>query len=89
MKEQTKKDIRNILIICFLIFCHFLMYMGIKQIAPEPMILNNEFDDQIPFLKEFIIPYYIWWPMLFLVPFYISRKSDKDFLIYGIAYLSC
>ncbi len=57
MKEQTKKDIRNILIILALVFFDVLIYMTSKQFPNEPLILNNEIEDKIPLVPVFIIPY--------------------------------
>lgn len=89
MKEQTKKDIRNILIILALVFFDVLIYMTSKQFPNEPLILNNEIEDKIPLVPVFIIPYILWWVLIIIVPFYISRKSDKAFMIYVFTFAIC
>lgn len=39
--------------------------------------LSTEFDSKLPFIKEFIIPYVIWYPFVFIFLIYICLKDKK------------
>jgi len=39
--------------------------------------LSGEFDSKLPFLKEFIIPYLIWYPFIFILLIYIYYKDKR------------
>ncbi|KOA21510.1 PAP2 superfamily protein [Clostridium homopropionicum DSM 5847] len=41
--------------------------------------LSTEFDSKIPFIKEFIIPYIIWYPFIFIFMIYICFKDKKAY----------
>jgi len=39
--------------------------------------LSTEFDSKLPFIKEFIIPYIIWYPFIFILLIYIFYKDKR------------
>ncbi|WP_125152582.1 phosphatase PAP2 family protein [Clostridium rectalis] len=40
-------------------------------------IIATDFDKYTPFLKEFIIPYILWYPFIFFTLFYLCVKNKK------------
>ncbi|MBU5483544.1 phosphatase PAP2 family protein [Clostridium sp. MSJ-11] len=66
---------------------HMLSLVSIPIINVFYALLNNanrgvytiitEVDRNIPFVKEFIVPYIIWYPFIFLTLFYLCTKDLK------------
>ncbi|GAA0718762.1 phosphatase PAP2 family protein [Clostridium malenominatum] len=68
---------------------HMLSLISIPIVNVFYTLLNNsnrgvytiitEFDRNIPFLKEFIIPYIIWYPFIIFTLFYLCMKNLKTY----------
>lgn len=84
-----KKDIKTFAIIVVILLIYFGLYFFAKQFVVNPTILNNEIEDKIPLIPVFILFYMAWYFLLVIVPFILSRKSDKYFKIYCVSYVLC
>lgn len=61
-----------------------IFYYMAKVFQGEPNIIGGIIDTKIPFCNIFIIPYCIWYVLIFTVPYYLYIK-DKDALSKYIA----
>ena len=88
MKKFIKKiELKPLLITIGLIIFQSILFFCLKLIQGEPHLIGNFIDEKIPFIKYFIIPYYIWFVMLVGIPYYLYKK-DKDTLAkYIISYV--
>lgn len=82
-----KKEVKPYLIIIVSILIQTLLYLISKSLINEPHILTSSFDDKIPFIIYSIIPYSLWYFLLFIIPI-IFYKSDKNlFIKYILSFL--
>ena len=63
---MKKIEVKPILISLCLIIFQSLIYLISKQIQGTPNIIGGVIDNKIPFIVYFIIPYVIWYLMLFM-----------------------
>lgn len=61
----------------FLILLAWFEYLE-KTIVPK-YIMHSEYDAYIPFIKEFVIPYYIWYFYIAICFLYLGLTSKKEF----------
>ena len=54
-----------------------IIYFGIKLFINNYNLVNIPLDDKIPFIKEFIYIYMIWYPFL-IFNYYIIYKTNKE-----------
>ena len=90
MKKLLKKiEFKPLLIIIGLVIFQSIIFFALKLVQGEPHLIGNFIDEKIPFIKYFIIPYYIWFILLIGLPYYYYKK-DKDILAkYVISYVVC
>ena len=90
MKKLIKKiELKPLLISIGLILFQSILFFALRPLQGEPHLIGNFIDAKIPFIKYFIIPYYIWFGMILAMPYYYYKK-DKDLLSkYIISYMVC
>ncbi len=84
MKNKEKR-ILVILIICVII--QSIFYALTKVCASTPTVLTSEIDNKIVFNTLAIIPYCLWYIMLFTVPFMFYKNDKNLFMKYIVSYL--
>lgn len=87
--KLTKQDLRSLGIIALLLIWHFGLYFSSNIFVKNPTILNNPIEDKIPNVHFFVIFYLTWYFLLIIVPFILSRHSQKYFKIYCVTYMLC
>ena len=90
MKKFIKKiEFKPLLIAVGIVLFQAILFFALRPIQGEPHLIGNFIDDEIPFIKYFIIPYYAWFVLIFAIPYYLY-KTDKDLLTkYVISYVVC
>ncbi len=84
-KIEFKPLITTILLITFQTACYFIS----KMLEGTPHLIGNSIDDFIPFNMIFIIPYCLWYLLIFVVPYYIYKKDKDLFIRYIYCYILC
>lgn len=88
MKEKIKYYLKPLLISALAVIGQLTIYKLSVVFQNNPTLIGNNIDNKIPFIIYFIIPYTIWYILLFLMPIIIHKKDKKDFTRYIITYLS-
>ncbi len=68
-----------------LVLFQSLKYNLIKNLNLKTTIIGHQIDESIPFIPEFVYFYYIWYLLVFFVPFVIYLYSKKHFIRYALA----
>lgn len=77
------------LIILGTIVFQSILYMLARLIQGNPHIIGEVMDSKIPFIIYFIVPYCLWYFLIFIIPM-IYYKSDKNlFTKYILCFLLC
>ena len=84
-KIEYKPLILTVALIVFQSFCYFVS----KFFEGNPNLIGGVIDSKIPFNVGFIIPYCIWYLLIFLIPYYLYKKDKNIFTKYIISYLFC
>ncbi len=84
-KIKIKPLITTILLIVFQTLCYFTS----KLLESTPTLIGNAIDDKIPFNVWFIIPYCLWYLLIFIVPYYLYTKDKDKFVKYIYSYIIC
>lgn len=67
------------------------LYFVVKYFEGDPNTLVSEFDNNLPFISQFVYFYILWYPMLIVVPFIVSLYDKEIFnrylKVYAIAVL--
>lgn len=84
-KIEYKPLILTVALIAFQSLCYFIS----KLICGSPHLIGNVIDSKIPFNMWFIIPYCIWYLLIFLIPYYLYKKDKDVFTKYFISYVFC
>lgn len=79
---MNKIEFKPIFITAFFVFLQLFMYKIVGVLQRDPIILGSMLDDNIPFNVIGIIPYCLWYILLFLVPYIFYKKDKKDFALY-------
>ncbi len=85
--KMKKIEIKPLLITASLIALQATCYLIAKLIEREPYLIGNALDKNTPFIIYAIIPYCIWYIMLFLVPYIFYKKDKKIFSKYCVSYI--
>lgn len=85
---MKKLELKPIIISIILVLSQSILYAISKSInLVDTITIGNYIDTLIPFKIYFIIPYCLWYLLIFVMPYYYYRK-DKDILVkYVISYL--
>lgn len=76
-KKLMKKYKHFLSTIVFLFLTLWFLYLK-KTIIPEH-IMNSHLDRKIPFVRQFVLPYYFWFAYMAIGLFYVGIVSKKDF----------
>ncbi len=97
MKREVDYPLKNRYYWHLLYALIFPLYM-VCFFAAERLVVDSYWvsylplDDRIPFLEPFVLAYCAWYPMLFLMGFYLLWRSSGDFRRYmlyiGVGFLS-
>lgn len=85
MKKGLKlRDYKHVLLILY-VPVYLISFFMIEKLVPETAdywVSYCFLDDLIPFHEFFIIPYYLWYPFLFAVGFWLMFKDVPVFKLY-------
>lgn len=81
-----KADWVALLLIALTLIWQFGTYFISKYALTDLHVVNSNIDNQIPFIKYFVVFYVIWYAMIWIVPFMISRRDRGLFHVYIITY---
>lgn len=84
-KIEYKPLILTVALIAFQSLCYFVS----KFFGGNPHLIGNFIDNKIPFNVRFIIPYCIWFFLIFLIPYYLYKKDKIIFIKYILSYIVC
>lgn len=84
-KIEYKPLILTVVLIAFQSLCYFVS----KFFGDNPNLIGGVIDSKIPFNMWFIIPYCIWYLLIFLIPYYLYKKDKNIFIKYIISYVFC
>ena len=85
--KMKKIELKPIFITIGLIIFQSFCYLISKLLEGQPHIIGNIIDQKISFNIYAIIPYCIWYVMLFLVPYIIYKKDKNKFSKYCLSYV--
>ena len=90
MKKLIKKiEVKPLLIGIGLVLFQSILFFALRPIQGTPHLIGDFIDAKIPFVKYFIIPYYIWFIMIFAMPYYYYKKDKNLLSKYIISYVVC
>lgn len=89
MKLLKKIELKPLLITIGMIILQTILYFLAKALQGEAHIIGGFIDYKIPFCNLFIIPYCIWYFLVFMVPYYLYIKDKNALSTYVLAYLIC
>ena len=85
MKKNKKlSDYKHVLLVLY-VPVYLISFYIIEQLVPETAdywVSYCPLDDLIPFNEYFIIAYYFWYPLLFIVGFWLMFKDVPMFKLY-------
>ncbi len=81
-KIEYKPLILTVALIAFQSLCYFIS----KSLGGNPHLIGGVIDSKIPFNMWFIIPYCIWYLLIFLIPYYLYKKDKNIFVKYFVSY---
>lgn len=84
-KIEYKPLILTVALIVFQSLCYFVS----KFFGDNPNLIGGVIDNKIPFNMWFIIPYCVWYLLIFLIPYYLYKKDKNIFIKYIISYVFC
>lgn len=84
-KIEYKPLILTVVLIAFQSLCYFVS----KFFGDNPNLIGGVIDNKIPFNMWFIIPYCVWYLLIFLIPYYLYKKDKNIFIKYIISYVFC
>ncbi len=70
---------RDLLLIALFAAVYFAWFFALEARATPYYILHARLDDIIPFCEYFLVPYFLWFPFVFLTLAYFFVFSPKDF----------
>lgn len=83
MRDYIRKN-PEILMILYIPVYLVWFYLAERLITDNYFVSYMPFDDKIPFIKQFVLPYVMWYPYL-LVPIPVLYMKDRPaFIRYGI-----
>ena len=88
-KLLNKIDLKPLIIIIQMIVLQSISYMIAKLIGGTPHLIGSKIDDILGFSIYAIIPYCIWYLLLFIVPYYFYKNDKEMFYKYISSYLIC
>lgn len=90
MKKLIKKiELKPLLIGIGLVAFQSFLFFALRPLQGKPHLIGNFIDEAIPFIKYFIVPYYIWFVLIFAIPYYFYKKDRNLLAKYIISYVVC
>ena len=89
MKLFKKFELKPLFISAGMIIFQTIFYYTAKVFQGEPHLIGGLIDNKIPFCNVFIIPYCIWYALIFIVPYYLYIKDKNALSKYIPSYLIC
>ncbi|GAU76249.1 phosphatase PAP2 family protein [Fusibacter sp. 3D3] len=65
--------------LCFLLLPLLIWFKYLEITIVPHYIIHTALDDQIPFIKAFVIPYLLWFPYMIYGVAYVGFHSKRDF----------
>ncbi len=84
MKEVK---IKPLLITLLTIIIQSICYGAAKLLQGNPTLIGNMIDTKIPFIIYFIIPYTLWYFLIFIIPYIFYIKNKQTFIKYTLSFL--
>ena len=84
-KIEIKPVITTVLLITF----QSLMYLISRLFESHHHLIGNTIDTKIPFNIWFMIPYCLWYILIFIVPYFLYKKDKDNFIRYIYSYMIC
>lgn len=84
-KIEIKPVITTVLLITF----QSLMYLISRLFESHHHLIGNTIDTKIPFNIWFMIPYCLWYILIFIVPYFLYKKDKDNFIRYIYSYIIC
>ena len=84
---MKKKYIKIIIITLSCVILQYFFYSIVKSVEGTPILISSAIDSKIPFMVIGIIPYTIWYLLLFSMPLLIYKENEESFVKYIILYL--
>ncbi len=85
MKKRI--EIKPIMIAVALILFQSFCYLISKLLEGQPHLIGNIIDQKIPFNIYAIIPYCIWYVLLFLIPYLLYKRDKTKLAKYCLSYV--
>lgn len=82
MKSKFKIDWKIVLIIVLTIIFQCSCYWFGKLFFDKAIVIGCFVDDAIPFVSQFVYFYFIWFPLLVIVPYVIAYYDKEKFFKY-------
>ena len=78
-----KKNIKNLYPLGYLLLFVLtsVIYSIINQIPSDAVDVTTKIDDGIPFIKEFIFPYLLWYPLIYGLLIYYCFVDRKQYYV--------
>lgn len=86
---MKKIEFKPLIISLVIISFQSIIYLFSKLIQGEPHLIGSNIDTIIPFISAFIVPYVIWYFLLFTIPYHYYAKDKNTFIQYFISYIVC
>lgn len=58
---------------------YLVFFFLAERTVHDVTIINIPFDDMIPFIPEFIVPYFLWFPFMLIAIVYVFFKDKREF----------
>lgn len=88
-KLLSKIEIKPLFTVILLVVIQSLFYMSMKIFQGPPHLIGGLIDQKLGFCIYAIIPYCIWYLLLFIVPYYLYKNDKNIFYKYVASYLLC
>ena len=86
---MKKIEIKPVITTVLLIIFQSLMYLISRLFESHHHLIGNTIDTKIPFNIWFMIPYCLWYILIFVVPYYLYKKDKDNFIRYIYSYIIC
>ncbi len=86
---MKKIEIKPVITAVILITFQSLMYLISRLFESHHHLIGNTIDTKIPFNIWFMIPYCLWYILIFVVPYFLYKKDKDNFIRYIYSYIIC
>jgi membrane-associated phospholipid phosphatase len=77
--QQNLKDKFKYWQFVFYLPIYLVFFFLAERNVSDVTIINIPFDDCIPFVEEFIVPYMLWFPFMLVAIIYVFFKDKREF----------